>query len=114
MRCMKQGRACVLLAVLFRIQAKYIGQHGQVGGCPAATASDPEPETRAEQEQEPGISGDGGKGRPRSRGAPRRRLGSSAQFMSAEIAKLKKAHGEDYEPSADDIDRIRAALVAQQ
>jgi hypothetical protein len=34
--------------------------------------------------------------------------------MSAEIAKLKEAHGEDYEPSADDIDRIRAALVEQQ
>ncbi len=97
-----------------RIQAKYVGQHGQLGGCPAAEARDPELETQPEQDQEPATSGDGGRRRPRSRGALRRRLGSSAEFMSAEIAKLKEAHGEDYEPSADDIDRIRAALVEQQ
>ena len=48
------------------------------------------------------------------RGPSRRRLGSSAEFMSAEVAKLKEFNGEDYEPSADDIDRIRSALVAQQ
>jgi hypothetical protein len=34
--------------------------------------------------------------------------------MSAEIAKLREINGKDYEPTADDIDRIRAALVAQQ
>ena len=60
------------------------------------------------------MSGDDGKRRPRARRAPRRQLGSSAGFMSAEIAKLREINGKDYEPTADDIDRIRAALVAQQ
>lgn len=100
--------------MLFRIQAKYVGQHGQLGGCPAAEARDPEPQPQSEQDQDAGMSGDDGKRRPRARRAPRRRLGSSAEFMSAEIAKLREINGKDYEPTADDIDRIRAALVAQQ
>jgi hypothetical protein len=33
--------------------------------------------------------------------------------MRGEVAKLKATHGEEYEPTADDMDRIRAALVAQ-
>ena len=104
--------------MLRRIQTKYVGQHGKLGGCPAAEVldPDPEPETQPEPEldQDGGVSRDGGRNRLRGRGPRRRRLGSSAEFVNVEIAKLKEINGEDYEPSADDIDRIRAALVAQR
>ncbi len=95
-----------------------------LGGCPAAAAPDPQsepapaPEPEPEPELEPGqkqrMPGHDSGLRKRGMGASRRRLGRSAEFMRVEVAKLKEANGEDYEPSADDIDRIRAALVGQQ
>ena len=103
-----------MLDLLRRIQTKYVGHHGKLGGCPVAEVCDPEPEPDPELDQEDGVSRDGGRHRLQGRGPPRRRLGNSAEFMNAEIAKLKEINGEDYEPSADDIDRIRAALVAQR
>jgi hypothetical protein len=71
---------------------------------------EPEPEPEPEQEPEPEPEQEQ---EPRGRGRSRRRLGGSAEFMRGEVAKLKATHGEEYEPTADDMDRIRAALVAQ-
>ena len=114
---MCDGSKCLVRVVLRRIQAKYVGKNGQLGGCPpAAEAGDlgPEPAPEPGRGQEQGRPGDGGRLQARVRGPLRRRLGSCAEFMSAEVAKLKEANGEDYEPSADDIDRMRSALAAQQ
>lgn len=121
MRCVSKTKVRVRCThCAGRIQAKYVGQHGVLGGCPAAEIpelqpeSKPEPEPEENRDQKQGVHGHAGEPILRGRGPSRRRLGSSAEFMRAELQKLKEVNGEDYEPNADDIDRMRAALVGQQ